>query len=322
MDVKLKYYVDEQNCEQQQTTMEVIESVGVGKNETQKVLYSDSQIGFYKNSALNTSGLLDDLEFFISIVGKHVLGFDVADTLKVYDENDNAIGIISKNVAKEHESLMMFSKITDVIMENKNPELEALYSQVVEMRNRTNQKFYNSKSQEFIRPVLEDEKDIITAINMFPLALDFINIPEHEKEQIKKDYFKMIVFDLIINQADRNNSNYGIIYNEETKETRFSPLFDNSTIHIPGIPDNLCNLSGCLIDRRRMISCLLDNYPEYVNDIINPIVDNKENILTRAETIASRELTPQEQGWFMPLFKNNINTIAEITMEKRNQPKV
>ncbi len=322
MNVKLKYYIDEEKCEEKTTTMEVIENVGVGKNETQKVSYFDGQTGFYKNSSLNTSGMLDDLEFFLAIVGKHVLDFDIAETLKVYDKDNNAIGIISKNVAKENESLMMFSKVTDVIMENKSPELEMIYNQVIDMRNRTNQTFYNSKDETFERPVLEDEKDIMLAINMFPMSLDYINIPEQEKEQIKKDYFKMVVFDLLINQADRNNSNYGIIHNSDTKETRFSTLFDNSTIHIPGIPENYYNLNGCLIDRKQMISCLLDNYPEYVGDIINPLVDNKDSILSRTERVASQELTQKEQDWFMPLFRKNINTMAEVTLEKRNQPKV
>ena len=44
--------------------------------------------------------MLDDLEFFLSIVGKHILDFDIAETLKVYDIDNNAIGIISKDVAK------------------------------------------------------------------------------------------------------------------------------------------------------------------------------------------------------------------------------
>jgi hypothetical protein len=70
-----------------------------------------------------------------------------------------------------------------------------------------------------------------------------------------------------------------------------------------------------------MISCLIDNYPEYVSDIINPIVDNQESILTRTEKLSQQVLTPKEQEWFMPLFRNNINTLTEISKEKRN-PKV
>ena len=321
MDVKLKYYIDEETCKETTTTIEVIGNVGVGKNETKKVSYLDGQIGFYKNSSLNTSGMLDDLEFFLSVVGRNILNIDIAETLKVYDENDNAIGIISKNVAKENETLMMFSDITDVIGKEKTPELEVLFNQVLDMRKRTGKVFYHSNGQPEEKPVLEDEKDIMLAINMFPTSLDYINIPEEEKEQIKKDYFKMIVFDLLINQADRNNSNYGIIYNSETGKTRFSTLFDNSTIHIPGVPDNYCSLNGCLIDRKQMISCLIDNYPEYVSDIINPIVDNQESILTRTEKLSQQVLTPKEQEWFMPLFRNNINTLTEISKEKRN-PKV
>lgn len=322
MEVKVQYYTSEDTLQEQETSIEVIEKVGVGKNETSKVSYLDGTIGFYKNSSLNTNAMLDDLEFFLSIVGKHILNFDIADTLKVYDVNNNSIGIISKNVAGEKESLMMFSSITDVIVENKTPELEVLYNQVIDMRNRTSQTFYHNNGEPFERPVLEDEKDILLAINMFPMSLDYINIPQEEKEQIKKDYFKMIIFDLLINQADRNNSNYGIIHNNETKQTRFSTLFDNSTIHIPGILENYYNLNGCLIDRRQMISCLLDHYPEYVNDIINPIVDNQESILSRTEKVSEKVLTQQEQEWFMPLFRNNLNTMKEVTLEKRQQPKV
>ena len=193
----------------------------------------------------------------------------------------------------------MFSEVTDAIVNNKNPEIEILYNQVIEMRKRTGQTFYHGNGQPEVRPVLEDEK-----------------------EQIKKDYFKMIIFDLLINQADRNNSNYGIIRNTKTQETRFSTLFDNSTIHIPGIPENYYNLNGCLIDRKQMLICLLDNYPEYVSDIINPIVDNQESILSRIEKVATSVLTPKEQGWIMPLFRNNLETMKEVTLEKRNHPKV
>lgn len=322
MEVKVQYYIDENTFKEEETTIEVIENVGVGKNETSKISFLNGATGFYKNSSLNTNGMLDDLEFFLSIVGRYILNVDIADTLKVYDENNNSIGIISKNVAKEKETLMMFSNITDAIAENKTPELEMLFNQVIDMRKRTSQTFYHSNGHPEARPVLEEEKDIMLAINMFPMSLDYINIPEEEKEQIKKDYFRMIVFDLLINQADRNNSNYGIIHNNETKETRFSTLFDNSTIHIPGIPENYYNLNGCLIDRKQMISCLLDNYSEYVSDIINPIVNSQESILSRTEKVATGVLTEKEQEWFMPLFRNNLDTMKEITLEKRNQPKV
>ena len=33
------------------------------------------------------------------------------------------------------------------------------------------------------------------------------------------------------------------------------------------------------IDRKQMISCLIEHYPEYVSDIINPLVDNNNKIV-------------------------------------------
>ena len=50
-------------------------------------------------------------------------------------------------------------------------------------------------------------------------------------------------------------------------------------------------------------------------------IDALSRILTRTEKLSQQVLTPKEQEWFMPLFRNNINTLTEISKEKRN-PKV
>ena len=48
MDVKLKYYLNEETCENKTTSMEIVGNVGVGKNDTQKVSYFGSETSFYK----------------------------------------------------------------------------------------------------------------------------------------------------------------------------------------------------------------------------------------------------------------------------------
>lgn len=321
MDVKLRYYVDEKTVKEEFSTIEVIKEVGIGKNQTKQIVYSNKESGFYKNSALITNAMLDNLEFFISIVGQYVLGVNMAQTLQVYDMDNNPMGIISKNVAQDNERLITFSNLNQLLIDTKNLEIQLIANQISELHQKTKQTFFNSRGEPRIESVLENEEDIKLAIDMFPMALDYLNLPEMEKEEIKKDYFKMIILDLVTGQIDRNNDNYGIVANPETDKSRFAQLFDNSTIHIPGLPTNFYYINGFLIDRKQMINCLLSNYGEYATDIIGNMVDNRDEIISRTEHFASQELSQTEKKWFMTIFKNNLDTMSEVTIEKRNSTK-
>ena len=147
---------------------------------------------------------------------------------------------------------------------------------------------------------------------MFIETLDQLNISEENKKDIKEKYFQMIVFDLITGQKDRNSNNYGLLYNQVTKQMRFSPLFDNSTIHLPGIPENLCQINGFFMDKKQMMSVLLTHYGEYTSNIINSIVDNKDEIVKRSGDVAERVLTSKEKDWVMPIITDNINMLSEV----------
>ena len=50
-----------------------------------------------------------------------------------------------------------------------------------------------------------------------------------EKYNLRKEVLKMLIFDALIGNRDRNPSNYGIIVNHEDKTVRFAPLHDNCT---------------------------------------------------------------------------------------------
>ena len=50
-----------------------------------------------------------------------------------------------------------------------------------------------------------------------------------EKYGLQNDVLKMLIFDALLANRDRNPSNYGIIVNHETGNIRFAPLYDNCT---------------------------------------------------------------------------------------------
>jgi len=315
MDVRISTFIDENNCEEIFSSMEVIREVGVGVNGTKMVKLADQSTGFFKNSSGTTNASLDHLEFFISTMGNYILGMSLAEVSKVYN-GDEYIGIISKNVAKEDECLIMVSDVFDSAIKLDRPEVKLLISKMSKIREENKRIFRSDDGTTKEFPVLEDEEDIVEIINLFPNALELVNIPKDERKLIVKDYFKMIVFDLLINQMDRTNNNYGIIHNRIDNTTRFAPLFDNSAIYIPGLPEDHVQLNGILINRKKMIECLIDNFGEYVLDVMKPIVENEESIVTRTDDLAKKTLSVEEQNWFMSNFKKNISDLSTIYKEK------
>ena len=65
-----------------------------------------------------------------------------------------------------------------------------------------------------------------------------------EKYGLIQDAINMMVYDALIGNRDRNPSNYGIIYNHETKKYRFAPLYDNGTSLALSMPQK--RLSKCV----------------------------------------------------------------------------
>lgn len=316
MEVKLQTYVDESTVQEQKSNMEIVKLVGVGLNATKMVELSDGTIGFLKNSANTSNAMLDDLEYYMYIIGKHIFDMDFANVSKAYDEN-GFVGTISENVAKENERLMMYSEIITTLASEQTEEIQQLAFKYKNLRENNIKTFVKPNGDSVTYPVLESEEDMVAAIDMFIETLDQLNISEENKKDIKEKYFQMIVFDLITGQKDRNSNNYGLLYNQVTKQMRFSPLFDNSTIHLPGIPENLCQINGFFMDKKQMMSVLLTHYGEYTSNIINSIVDNKDEIVKRSGDVAERVLTSKEKDWVMPIITDNINMLSEVATKSK-----
>ena len=129
-------------------------------------------------------------------------------------------------------------------------------------------------------------------------------------EKISRNFEKMLGYPGL-------SLSYGILYNEETKQLRFSPLFDNSTIHLPGIPENLCQINGFFMDKKQMMSVLINQYGEYTSSIINTIVNNKDEIVKKSGDVAERVLTSKEKNWVMPIITENINVLSEVATKSK-----
>lgn len=81
---------------------------------------------------------------------------------------------------------------------------------------------------------------VINANNLFDLwsVIDMYckinNYNIKNSSQIVKKLVNLFLYDIITSQGDRHSDNWGLIINENTKEIKFSPIYDNS---------NICNLN-------------------------------------------------------------------------------
>lgn len=313
--MKIESYSDIHTKQTESVDIEIINPIGIGINLTKIVRLSNGKIGYLKNSALTTDKTLDDIEYFMSIAGKYILKMDFAKVYRVYDDN-NFIGIISEEVAKENEQFMMFSTLVANLVNAKKNILQTIIFKYQQLRNKNNYITTNINNEITTYPFLEDEEDICAAIDMFLIVLEYLDINEDAKKDMRNNYFKMLIFDVLMNHKDRNDNNYGVIYNEKTGNIRFSPLFDNSTIYMPDIPENLCQINRFFMDKKQMMSILITRYNEYTEPFISEIETKQDEIIQKCEYVATNVLTPAQQDLIMSIIKENIK---ELTIKSKRK---
>lgn len=94
---------------------------------------------------------------------------------------------------------------------------------------------------------------------------------------------KMVLFDVLIGQADRTPSNYGILVNKSKNSARLAPLFDNSTITKPYVRDNMNSFNNLLLYRDKFCSYLKQYFGNIFFDEAKFIASKKQDMLMEIE---------------------------------------
>jgi hypothetical protein len=292
------------------------EATTVGHNKPTLVQFSTNEHreGYFKDSSKTSKSFFDKIEYIICQIGK-MLEIKMAETYKVYN-TDGFCGIISESVFdKEQEHMYMTSQLIDLIKEPSDQfkryiesYREILQGNVVE--------FKRNDGSVWKIPVIESEEDIKTVLEAFPRAIVELGQGEEQQAEIISDYYKMIMLDLITNNIDRNNNNYGIII-DQNGNVRFTPLFDNSTIHIPGQPNNGRRINGAMIDRDKLLIVLLKNHYKEIKSITEKCCDNTFEMLEYIRSLYNQELSEDEADYFLRTITDNIFAISGLERKKR-----
>ena len=282
-------YLENGNIVSKSVNLERIKVSSIGYNAPERVILDDMD-GFLKRSSATTE-TLDKFEFLISKLGK-MLNVKTADTYLVIDNGENYT--FSKNVAPGNQKLVMSSEINEYIISNglvSEDEIKE-YQDFKERLTKIDKDHHNM-------PMCESLEDIEYAINIFGVILSKLNL--ENEEDILKDYYKMCFFDAITGNKDRNINNFGLVQKEDGFE--FAPLFDSATVDMPNIPTDLVQINGFLINREILCTYLIDNYPNYLSDILNVDLDS---VHEKLENISKKILNEHELEWFNSSVLNKV----------------
>lgn len=275
-------------------------SVSVVNAENSEVIVDNSFKGYQKHTQV------DDIEIAISQVGS-LLGFDIVEEYRVFDENKNKHSVIIKDLVNDDE-------FYDV------DNLKKRFFKLINNGKFKKEKWVDLTSNISVANTKEDYKAVIDyGLN---LLKSLPSITEEDYKLIEKKYFEMLIFDSIISQSERNFKDYGILCDKNTKRYSFASLFDNV---FPSILKNndVIVFNGIVCNRYELIECLFYEYYEKIEECVTRILNNKNKYLNNVDIILKYNLDLNNYNMIFNNIISNLSyfekLIKEKTLIKNNQ---
>ena len=282
------------------------DGVKAGKGHNAPLIVSyDGITGYYKNSTDTSTAAYDHFEYVICGLGKK-LGISMAETYKLFQDGKD-IGIISESVNKPGDISYDMSSILELRKVNSDhfpidtAGISSIVSDYVSLNVPENMETFvdqngGSISHEYI--VLKTPADIEQAIIGFPKLVSLLQVPDEQKENIEQAYYDMLMLDLITGNVDRNRDNYGLTQRSDGR-IEFSPLYDNSTIVIPHLPEGLTQVNGYFMNRDRLLECLYEKHYDRISHITTELYENRQEYEEFLHQVCGRDLEKSESGWLL-----------------------
>ena len=252
-----------------------------------EIQYNSTKLtGFLK--ATEQQGDKNTIEIILNLVGKE-LDVSMADTVAVFsdDSYSDLIAIISISVApKPKTRFICFREMRDQLFFDYQSGMIPLSDWLrrwISIRERKHNLPADMWEIDAICP--QDYSDCV----MFPFEIMKLYSKKQGLELVnfERDCVKMMLFDVLIGQADRSPSNYGITIDASTNSAHFAPLFDNSTLTKPYIQNNVISFNHLLLDRHQAAKAIFEAFRVFSNefrDILNKKLETTLEIVNSSIT--------------------------------------
>lgn len=243
----------------------------------------------------------DDLDIINSEIAE-LLDINASKVYRV-ETNNNLFGIVNINSKEKDESQI---------------NMDALVNNLIKLIKQKNVTLTSWLKDYFSLPktnanlLLNSEKDIISVIEMTINTLSVLfNLKSDEIEKLKKDYLKMILFDLISNNTNRSFNTYSVLTTKDMKFLKLSSIYDynndldNNSYYI---------LNNQYIDKNAIISCIYHKYYHYIKTISKGLTDNYGLYMESINLIIDNNINGIYANQIKDNYKNNIDTIKSLEL--------
>ncbi len=237
---------------------------------------NQSSIGYikYDENLFNNNSL----EFVLYQLLKGIQ-IDSAKTLRVYNDASckKPVAILSIDVTDgtDYEFINFREMRDELFFDLKNkiiPETKWIKDWIAIRNRRTNKDLWELRAQ--------IHSDYVNCIK-FPFEIAGLWCDKHGLylKQFSESISKILAFDILIGQADRSPSNYGLLVDNVNHRAKMAPLFDNATITKPYIDLYQNSFNQLLLNREKLALVAGDILGNDFRIVICRLLDNKSTII-------------------------------------------
>ena len=265
--------------------------------ETKKEYYFESIYQAFMKSS--SDSYKDNLDVINSEIAS-LLDISSSNVFKVINSN-GIYGIVSIGIKEQDEQQLSM----DILI---NKLITLIKSKGVTLTSWLKDYFSLPKTSKNI--LLNKEKDIISVIEMTIYTLSVLfRLSNDELENLKKDYIKMIFFDLISNNSERTFDSYSILIDNNSKFKRLSPIYDyNNELNV----NSYYLLNNVYIDKNACLSTIYHKYYPYIKQISRGLTDNYGLYLESIYLIIDNNVDDLYASQIKDIYKSNLDIIKSL----------
>jgi len=278
-------------------------------NKLKLVTINKEKKGYKKENSIN-----NDYELIMSDIA-YLLNIPYAATYRIFDKDMEPQGILNLSFEEPSERFLNFEETLHYIKEESSQF--NLKQELIDYHD----KHYKYGLQEVKKE--QDYKDNIEYV--FKLFKALPDITEENIEELKKDYLNMKIFELLTNSLDNNLNNIGLMVNKENKKKytyRLSPSYNKYIVKMDNLKDNQTICNFYIVDKEELLRMLVDNYYDYIKEILNLISTNKDTLLPLIKQVVKEHLEYDLYDKYIKVIENNYEIIASITAENNTKTEI
>ena len=243
---------------------------------------------------------VDDIDVSISQFGS-LFGIDITKICKMEDSNSGT-GILSYDIKTDTKKqyLSLYDAYFSYYLKYKQGQIRNLkwITELLSLPKGSKEKPLNR------------EEDIKVVIDMaINILKDELNIDDKRIDEVRKQYFRILLFDYFTNQTDRSLGNINLVLDKD--KIYFAPLYDNGYVYNEEIGVDNIVLLDYICSRETFIKTMFKYYFRDIKDDIKLYLD-KDTYMNKVNNILKINLNKSNYNWYFNIINNNADRIISL----------